>query len=327
LTILSCTEIDLEGHRSYKESAAEGAAGKRTFLIVSDNVSDTEPNVRSSATSVGPNNLPSPFDFFPGSTLARAYDFETSRSKRDRRTWEVVIQYKTIFNQQEIDRTSDADPTARPIKITGQSRTVMKPVRYMLRSPAYQTYSSSATFTAQTPSNSAGDPLDPPIQRAMTEWEFHCEKNVSSLPSWYAVSAGYGNGVNNADQAITVQGSSYTLTKGTAKLSNLTFSDHKQENNIDFLTLTWNVTVLSKITGSCDPWDEEIVDVGMRTRSSGLWVGITDKSGQYITSPIPFNGSGAQVASTGTAVPDSDLWKYAYRPNGPRVDFSAMTWT
>jgi hypothetical protein len=364
VTILSCVEQDLEGAKEYEKSLTDWVTAKRLFLVQSSIYNDTEENVLSSSVALG---LPAGLDYYPGSSVSRAHKFRVSRSKKDTRHWYVTVEYKTIFSKQEIDRNNFADPTARPTITTGQSRTIMVPVRRVARTPWYQgnypgtgssSSSSGATaYNLQTPSNSAGDPYDPPLEVAMTEWELHSVKNVSTFPSWFAGSSGYANGVNNADQLVTLQAAissssssssssiaavTFTLAKGTAKLSNLVFSAPRNENNINYIEIAWNTTIRLPVYGAPPPWEIEILDMGMRTRQTigssssssssstspkGVWKGIRDANGQYISTAIPFNGAGDQLADVGAAIPDSSLWKSAYRPFGTPVDFSVMPWT
>jgi len=192
-----------------------------------------------------------------------------------------------------------------------------------------------------TAANSASDPLDPPVEIPSTEWELHCQKHVSSLPGWF-LDPTYQNGVNSNNQSLTIQGTSYVIPAGYGKLSNLQFSDLKQENDIDFITISWNTTIRNPrqaFTGESNvpsPWDVERLDAGMRTRvkmgaggaGSSKWQSILDSTGSHaVTTPVPFDGSGQPILDDGSGIPESSLYKFCYRPNGPQVDFSIMPWT
>ncbi len=212
MTIISVIEQDLKGLRTFKSSLSEGHTGQRTFLVITNDPTHVETDVIGTvAQGLG---LPAPLDLFPGSSIAMCVDIDPTRNNNDRTKWTVVCQYKSILNQQEIARAAQAVPTSRATAISGQSRTVMRPARRLLRTVPYKLWSEAtpgATWGIEAAVNSASDPIDPPIDRAFTEFELHCEKNVAALPSWWLT---YGNGVNNADQIISIQGVNYTIPKG-----------------------------------------------------------------------------------------------------------------
>ena len=324
--------------RTYRSSLAEGTICTRTFFVSTNDPSQTEDSMVQQAQATGPNPVPNPLDLFPGSQYAKLHEYTPSRPWKDRTKWKVVCNYKTNFSQDELDRAANVDPTLRPMKITATSRTIMIPVRSMLRTAAYKgTFPSSPSFSMSTCANSAGDAIDPPLESASTEWELHCEKHFSFLPSWF-LNPTYANGVNNANQIITIRGTPYVVPAGYAKLSNLSCSPRKQENNIDFITLQWNMTIrnqrplFSGETKAPLPWDVEVLDLGMRTRTkvgstsnTTKWTNVLDSTGsQAITTPIPFNGSGIPIPDDGTGIPEASLYKYCYRPFGPQVDYSVM---
>lgn len=341
MAILSCIEQDLEGARAYSRSLAEGIVAARAFVIQTDDPADNEDYIFFAGQSASPDPLPAPMDFYPGSSVCKYHQFVPSRRWKDRTNWYVVCSYKSIFGQLEIDRSNHEDPTARPVMISGVSRTIMVPVRFMLRTAAYKTYPTSPSFTMLTAANSASDPLDPPVEMPSTEWELHCTKHVSSLPGWFLDPA-YQNGVNNADQIVVIQGTGYVLPAGYAKLSNLQFSELKQENDIDFITISWNTTIRNPrqpFSGEStvpSPWDVERLDAGMRTRekigagggASTKWKNVLDATqSQAITTPVPFDGSGQPLLDDGSGIPEASLYKFCYRPNGPQVDYSVMPWS
>lgn len=346
MSVTECIEIDLENARTFRVTLAEGTTCSRTFRVTVDNSSDTETSVFFGAQSASPSPLPAPLAFFPGSGSARAYQYNISRDKSSAlvAAWLIVVDYKTIFNQQELDRNESADPTQRPAEISGQSRTVMRPVRRMLRTEAYQNYSPGLSYSVRKAANSARDMLDPPLEVPVVEWELHWRKNVRSLPDWFGVGSGYENGVNASDQLVYIRGKAYTFKAGTAMIGNFSFSERKNENEIDFITIGWNVIVKQPRplapgeSVAPSPWDIEILDAGMRTRklkrqtngqSIGVWENIRDFSNQMsVTSPVPFDGSGKPIQIPGTElIRESDLWFYLYRPHGNHVDFSVINWT
>lgn len=335
MTVTACIEQDLNGDRTYRVALNEGETCRRTFKVQTSDPTDNEPTIYQQAQSVGPNPLPQPLDLFPGSTTSYAHAYDVIRTEEDRLIWVITVDYKTVLNFHEINRANEPIPINRKTLISGVARTLMIPVRSCLRTTnAYNTWDASSAFTMQVAANSATDPLDPPIEIATTEWELHCEKNVSYIPSWFLK---YGNGVNSANQDLYLNGSKFTIPSGCGKLSNLVFSELKQENAVNFITLAWNVTVrvprqiFSGESVPPSPWDVERLDEGMRTLkgagSTKTWTNIPDSTGgTTITSPVPFNGSGVPITATGTSIPFSSLKFYCYRPNGPQVDYSVIPW-
>jgi hypothetical protein len=342
MSITSCTEQDLFGYRDFTATIGEGNTGRRTFLIVTNDVTTTETYIISNGGSASPNALPSPLSQFPGSAAAWLWKTNVVREQNSTYNWIATCEYKSIFNQAELDRAAFTSPLDRPARITGTSRTLMVPSRFCLRTDAYTAWNSSMGFTMRTAANSAGDPLDPPIDVAQTEWELHCEKNVESLPTWFAAGSGYSNGVNINNQSITIRNQNYTMVAGTAKLSNLWFSDRQQENDIDFITIGWNVTFRvprQPINGESavpGPWDTERLDEGMRTRylikqqnqpDQAGWKPVLDKLKNPVMTPVPFDGKGDAI-KTPPAIITEDLFnKFCYRPFGPRVDYSVIPWS
>lgn len=354
MSVTSVIEIDLEGMRDYYTSLSDGTVGKRTFQIVTNDPTDGEAvAIAGLAASV---YAVAPFSLWPGTTSVYCVKIAPKRGHKDRTTWTVTADYKSILNIIDLQRATEEDPTARPATSSGQSRTIMVPVRRCLRSNFYTNWNESTlgnTFSLRQAANSASDPLDPPIEVPVTEWEFSFTKNVATLPTWITDrSLGYANGVNDADQTITVGGVTGTLPKGCAKLSNVGFGETQQENGIEFIPIHWNVTLkdprplASGESSAPGPWDVERLDEGMRTLSggsssstsgAGIWTNIRDSSGrQTISLPVPFNGSGLPLApstdlssSSGivsSPIPEASLVWACYRPYGARVNFGAIPW-
>src|SRR5262249_52294924 len=152
------------------------------------------------------------------------------------------------------------------------NRTVMRAVRFCPRTKAYATwppsnYSGGAQFKMLTAANSAGDPLDPPVEVPVSEWSIRVSKNVPTVPSWFLT---YANAVNIADQVISINGTDFTIPAGCGRLGNLSFTEPQQENGTDFVTLNWECLVgvpRDPIDGESSvpsPWDTERLDEGMR---------------------------------------------------------------
>lgn len=338
MSITYVQEMDLEGARDFYTSLEEGDVGFRTFRVLTDSAAHTEADIV--GASFGGVSIPAPLELFPGSTTALCIKIRPQRDRKDTTKWLVRCDYKSILNQQELNRAADPDPLNRATICSGQSRTVMMPMRRLLRTLPYQNWSEAgpgAAWTLGMACNSATDPLDPPIDVAVTEWEGHFEKNVSALPSWvFDPTTPYANGVNDADQTVNINGlGTRTIKKGTGKLSNLTFSPLKKENGTAFITIGWNVTIKGyrPLFGSesdrFGPWDQERLDEGMRTynTSLGRWTNVPASGGGVLQLPVPFDGDGNAINTTGARIPQSGLWWIAYRPFGDRVDFSVIPWS
>ena len=333
MTILVVRELDLEGKKDYYTSLEEGEVGLRTFFVQTNDATHTQADIITAVTAF--DGSAGPLGLFPGSTNAQCVKIHPTRPWKDRLCWQTTHDYKSILNQQELQRSAHPVPTDRTTAISGQSRTVMEPRRRLLRTPPYKLWSEAgpgAGWVMGSACNSATDPLDPPIDVAVTEWILHCEKNVSTFPSWFLT---YGDGVNNADQAVTVRGTTVTIPKGCGKLENFTFSPERKENGTAFITIGWNVIVkvarplFSTETDKFGPWDVERLDEGARTYSvtAGKWTNIRDTSNQSVNLPVPLDGNGAAINTTGARIPETDLWWSAYRPHGVRVDYSVIPWS
>lgn len=328
MSIIMVRELDLEGMRTFSTSLADGTVGRRTFFVQSSDgaVSESEIIV-ASANGV---TIPVMLELFPGSTVAKCHKIDPVRDRRDTTKWRVTCEYKSQFSQSELDLSFEADPLERATRISGQSRTLLMPARRLLKTAPYLVWSEAgagATWALGAATNSAQDPLDPPIDVAFTEWQLHCEKNVGDFPPWFLT---HKDGVNAESQTVKIRETDIELPKGCSKLENFSFSTEKEENGIKYITIGWNVTIRYArpvATGETDrfgPWDEERLDEGMRTydQAGGKWVNVPGN----IALPIPFNGAGGPINTTGAPIAETDLWWIAYRPFGERVDYSVLPW-
>lgn len=334
MTVTSCTELDIGDNQTYEVSLQEGTNGKRTYFVESDSNTDFQEAIMAGARLVGPHPLPIPLALWPGgASAALAHKFTPKRLGQGQ--WHVIVEYKTIFGQAEKDRAANEDPRLRPTRISGGGRTIMVPRRSCLRYGPYNTWPTSPpSFSMDLASNSAKDPLDPPVEVASNEWEIHCEKDVATLPDWFMT---YQNGVNASDQIIQIQGVNKTIPAGCGKMTNVNFSPNKQENGYDFITLTWNVAVryprpirTGETAGKVpSPWDDERLDEGMRERApfaaAYAWKPVAGPTGPSVTTPVPFNGNGKAIGDGSTAIPETSLKFYCYRPFQV-VDYSIIPW-
>lgn len=334
MAVTTTTESDIVGDRDLNESLEGGHNAQRTFITLTDNAADTESVILAHAS------IPSLGQLFPGSSIVYCHNRNPTRPWKDRKTWKTVVQYKSNMNQREVDRITTVAPLDRRTRVSGQFRTIMRPVRRCLRQDAAYGLYAAAAFVLKSAANSASDPLDPPIESAIAEAEFRFTKNVTVLPTWFANAAmNYHNGVNDSDFDITILATDYTIAKGTAKLGNFTFSEINRENGTDFVSITWSMTVAqprelaSGETEAPSPWDVERLDEGMRTRAydgaafNTVWQNVRDKTDQSIMLPVPFDGAGQPITTAGTAIAENKLKWYLYRPFGPQVDFSVIPWT
>jgi len=333
MTISLVGEVTIEGARDFRTTLAEGDSGFRTFRVVTNDSTLTEADII--VATDGVRTIPAPLSLFPGSSTALCVDIWPRRDKRSTNVWIVTCTYKSILNQQELQRSANPNPIDRATATSGQSRTVMRPARRLLKTDPYKLWSEAgpgATWALGNACNSASDPLDPPIDVAYTEWAIHCEKNVASFPSWFLT---HSNGVNTAAQNVTIRGTTVTIPKGCGKLGNFTFSPEKKENGTAFITIAWDTLVriprdlYSTETDKFGPWDEERLDEGMRTydTTAGKWTNIPSSSGPSLSQPVPLNGVGQPINVTGARIAQSDLWWVAYRPFSDRVDYSVIPWS
>ena len=351
MAILSVTG-PLGDSMTISESLSDGATASLMYRVVSDTRNES-PAVVMNATGVP--NLGEPF---PGTLFVIMTEKSPSRQASDASdtVWLVTCNYKSITSQEERDRKDNPDPLDRKANIFWKSREVMKCYRASVkRSMYYRSYDTSveASFNMKSATNSASDFFEPVLEYQFTEWIAVVSKNVATIPDWFLT---YQNAVNDADFTIDFYGQQKTIKKGCAKLGAISLPKAKKENGKEYVQLSFEINVRTprKLrsfpsdpsldeTHAPEPWDDEILDMGMRRRivdtdvgsyftpggkrinsdHIGLWMNIPDANGIGVTLPVPFDGLGKPIGTPGIAIAEERLVYTLVAPY-PRKSFSLL---
>lgn len=355
MAILSVNEVP-EG-KTIGETAAEGATGVRVYRVISDDQFES-PAIVMNATGV-----PLLGDVYPGSFTVRCTDRTPSLQdpQNSRMVWLVTCSYKSILSQDERDRAEHPNPLDRKARIVWKSQKVMRTYRRAVkRSDYYRAYGTNleSTFSMKSPTNSASDPFEPVLEYPATEWVAVISKNINTIPDWFLT---YEDAVNDADFTIQFYGQTKTIKKGCAKLGAIALPTAKQENGTEYVQLSFEIIVrsprelrsfddltLDDETVAPEPFDDEIIDAGLRRRivagdvgqaldpslpatgtnvitalMVGLWMNITDAQGYGVTLPVPFDGYGKPIGTPGFAIAEDKL-VYSLVAPYKRKDFGVL---
>lgn len=214
-------------------------------------------------------------------------------AKRDPKTkWYHYVDVKwssAQLSQEERDREVE-DPLDRPPIINWSSRDEVEAM--------------FADIDGLATVNSAGDYYDPPLERIVGCWTATVEANVATVP---AAILDYGNAVNDA--AFTIDGIS--IPQGAARIAAIGIPSEMEENGVEFRRFSYTLEfrrphpvdyhqVLDPETGDPvdpEPWDDIVLDQGLREIISAGVVQITDDEGNFINSPVPLDGAGLRLAN------------------------------
>lgn len=131
--------------------------------------------------------------------------------------------------------------------------------------------------------NSAGDPFDPPVMRDDSRLVSTTVKNMTAVPTWIM---SYADAVNS--DAFTLDG--FPVGVGQAKMQRPRVSKPMIRNNIQYREVTF---VIQYREGG---WLSEPLDIGFRKLDGSNRVNITDSNGDFVTAPVPLDGSGDVLA-------------------------------
>lgn len=330
MAIIAVTE--LWDAMTVTETAADGHTATRKFQVISD-IPDESPGV-----VLLDNRLPVIGSNFPGAITVRCTERTPSRIGESREVWEVTCSYKSILSQDERQRIESPNPLDRAATIEWSSQKVMKAFRRVKRSGYYQNYFAllESNFEVESACNSASDPFEPVLEYHCTEWIATIKKNVDRIPSWFLE---YEDAVNDDDFVLNFYGQELTIPKGCAKLGAISMPKSKQENGTEFIQLSFQIVTRQKRpmrngeTEAPEPWDDEILDTGLRTyeiiADDGQpiwgWKNVEDThTGGSITLPVPFNGEGKPIdRGADDRIEESELWWSLVAPY-KRRDFSVL---
>lgn len=327
------------------ESLSDGATASLMYRVVSDTRNESPAVVMN---AVGVPILGEPF---PGTLFVIMHEKSPTRQASDasNKVWLVTCNYKSITSQEERDRMDKEDPLERKSNIFWKSREVMKCYRAQIkRSDYYKAYTSAieSTFVMRSATNSASDFFEPILEYQFTEWIAVFSKNVATIPDWFLT---YQNAVNDADFTIDFYGVQKTIKKGCAKLGAISLPKAKKENGKEYVQLSFEINIKTPRalrageSVAPEPWDDELVDMGMRRRvvqedidtpdplidppltaaMIGQWMNILDSQGIGVTLPVPFDHLGKPVKTPGIAIEESELWYSLVAPY-PRKSFTTL---
>lgn len=355
MTIIAATVKELFP-RPTSKSLSSGLTGTRKYQMQSDTVNELESNVYTATpVSLG--------DSFPGTLTCQCTDQSAEQDPASRDVWYVTCDYKSILTQTEQQRVSNPNPLDRTAKITWTSRTVMTAPTKLIRSTFYRnfvpetrstpaiingdktyypftgvTFAENGFYTNHlldgsvqigSPSNSATDPFDPPVEAPITEWIATITKNLTDPPGWVLT---YDNTVNSDEFVLD----GLTVPIGCAKTEGIRIGEIMVENGFVYRTISLNVVLRHKRdvrTGGTytnnagaeivvpdetdvpEPWDIEVLDEGMRTYSetSKKWSNIETTDG-FASKPLPLDGDGQPLDPTEAKIPEFALWWRLFRP-------------
>lgn len=144
--------------------------------------------------------------------------------------------------------------------------------------------------------NSAGDPILGGVMTDEDRWVIHFEKNVDvNLPDWVF---DYPNALN--DDEVELFGR--ICPQGTLKVSGLKFSEVKTENDVDYITVSFDLHYRA------EGWAIEVLNYGKYQIVDGKRVRILTDEGLAVTEPQPLDSDGKYSPST----PDTYLDFHMY---------------
>lgn len=240
--------------------------------------------------------------------------------------WMADIEYSTEAVSHDEKERQVVNPLDRRAKISWGSREYTQPI--------------DRDNSGRAILNSAGDYYDPPPERYEAHWVAHVVKNMPSVPTWLL---SYQDTVN--ESPFMVDG--ITVEAGAAKLSGLSISERREENNYSFRTVEFDLEFRPKPTipsgnvldpenstpADFDGWDLILLDQGLREivteddngnpiEGGPFVVNMVDDYKETLTAPAPLDGNGHKLESPS---PSTVLY-FRYRIY-ERRDFSILPLT
>lgn len=223
---------------------------ERHLLVETNDKSDTEITIYASGLIPG---YLSPHPQLSRATVRRV------RMKREGGEaslfWRAVISYSTApFDEQQLQfaEESNLSPLDRRARLSLEAVSTRK-----FDEKGYLIDKDTGLPAAEkTPIlNSAGEPFEPSPGHDIdwSQWLVNIEKNVDQWPLWLT---DYENSINDSVVVIATR----VFLPATLKLERMRLSDLKNENNIQFYTLSFSLRYDS------GGWDQEWLDQGFNER-------------------------------------------------------------
>lgn len=286
------------------DATGEEVNDTRTFRVRVDSPTDT---ITTISTSGG---LPAYLAPHPANAYMTARSLAITPMTSHWQWWKAVVKYSTAPLTQREKEKQEPNPLNRPAKIRWDSQDEQQ-----------------ALFCDEDGNamvNSAGDYYDPSPIRVVGNWTVTIEKNVPYVPEWLQ---SYRSAVNEDEFSLSRgvilgTGTSPTLDipPGYARLARISISESMEENGFNYVVLTMTLELkephpvpdgqvldpITKTPVTPDPWDEAILDQGLRQRVSTTGTGtgtaaagrvkqIKDSEGNMINSPVPLDGDGYRL--------------------------------
>lgn len=203
--------------------------------------------------------------------------------------WRAVISYSTApFDEQELQFAQEANlnPLDRRARVSLEAVQTRK-----FDERGYRIDPINGEVAAERTQivNSAGEPFEPSPAHDIdwTQWLLNVEKNVDQWPLWLT---DYENKVN--DDVLVI--GNRVFPTATLKLERLRLSDLKNENGVQFYTMSFSLRY------EVDGWDQDWLDQGFNEKRYNLntrkyeLVPIYIKGGEPMR-PQLLNGSGLKL--------------------------------
>lgn len=214
-----------------------------------------------------------------GGMMLRQRRFE--RSGKNKRIWRVQCEWDTQVSQNEIERATQADPTAR--QVTVDIVTIREQV------PTFKDRNGRST------TNIIGRPYDPVLMRWRSRLRFECQVNVpysSGYPGWFFNLADCLN-----EEPATIRGAEFE--EKTLMFIPDRIPDRITEGDYTFYPCRFAVE------WTPEGWDQEVLQADVYQRVEGVLRRITE-DGVPVTTVRKLDEDGKVIDSDG---PDDAFYK------------------
>lgn len=301
--------------RRIVESLDSGNSGTRLFHVITDDPTTSEAAILQHVS------IPALGSLFPGTYNIKCHQRSISREPEQRIEFWVVCDYKSLLSRDEEERSQHPNPLDRAATIEIETRKVMRAYRRVKKSDFYKVYTTAIenTFEMRAAANSATDPYEPIYEAPAIERVILVKKNLPFFPLWFLE---YEDAVNSDEFTLTAYGQPVVIPRGCGKVGEIRIPKAKQENGTEYVQLSYQIVVRQfreLRTGETDapePWDDEILDAGMReyvpqdgSYETWAWRNVTDDNGNGVVLPVPFNGGGRPItAGADDKIAEDELW-------------------
>lgn len=234
------------------------------YRVTTDNKYTTRADIMASGL------LPVKYSEHPDNALMTVRDVSLEQDEAPT-VWTATVSYSSAPYDKDDEEDEEFDsPLDKPARIKWTTTQFTKPI--------YRDVNEEAIV------NSVGDYFDPPIEIESSRFSIVVEKNLSAVPVWVLT---YPNAVNQS--AFEVQG--LTIDAGVARLSELAISEQKNEQNVDFYTVTFRLELAN--ADEVD-WKIKPLDQGLHQFVDGAKTPILVDD-EPAKQPVLLNGEGIAI--------------------------------